>query len=67
MIIQEETYHGMSYIPTVTILPYVPIVNNATLYEVSLSYNVDYNVTAFASMCGEMSQVAIIRQLYGEF
>ena len=67
MLMKEETYHGIAYVATVTIVPYVPIfVPNTTQYEFSLSYNVVYNVTAFAHMCGQSSEMVTIRQFYGE-
>ena len=64
---QEEAYYGLSYITTVTVVPYVPILaHNATQYGVSLSYNVEYNVTAIAYMCGQSSEMVTIRQFYGK-
>ena len=65
---QEEAYLGMSYIATVTIVPYnAPIfAHNITQYEFSLSYNVEYNVTAIVYACGQSSEMITIRQFYGE-
>ena len=40
--------------------------NNATI-ELSISYNIWYNLTAFAALCGHIAQSETINLFYGEY
>ena len=40
--------------------------NNTTVIELSISYNIWYNLTAFATLCGHIAQSETINLFYGE-
>ena len=41
--------------------------NNTTVIELSISYNIWYNLTVFATLCGHTARSETINLFYGEY